>query len=482
MVFVRLQDEIATLAPLRQEAASLRKRNIRTVDDLLSASPEDLSPWLLSVTRKLSEGTWDYAVPEQGLPLADSRGTVFWSLDNKGCLTLYGEGKVPDYTDTRRPPWEPLRERICCLRVEERVTRLGALAFRDCTALREVFLGENLRRIGTGAFRGCSSLISLTSPLPMLPLRDLELSVWPARALRFGLYAFADTPWAQRYLGEFYCSGSRLLEYHGSSRHIRIPEGITEICPMVFENLPIETVEFPESLLRIREFAFRGTALKELQLPSQLRWIGCRAFGGCRELELVCVGNRQMDSHRDAFAETPLARCGHKVNGRWPSRFAINCRPEAGMGNFLAMRAGLSDEHPLGLKNFYPRTDFINLLRGGNCLIRVEVNMDSCLVERVVAYSLDRTCGILWNEGWWDEFFPARWPDGFIDTSKHYRAHRTIAQLRRADVRGLTLSRRTFPVMWYCAPNLTENIISLVEGFLSQWLAAHPDYQLPAAQ
>ena len=479
MVFVHLEDDIAALSKLRHAAPYLRKQNIHTVEDLLNAPGDILSPYLQRFTQDLLVGSGDYGIPELGLILPDAAGEVFWSLDHRGCLTICGEGRVPDYTCSRRPPWEPLRDQIRSISVEEKITRLGALSFRDCPKLSRVTCSPALRRIGTGAFRDCTALETVQSPLPLLPLRDLEVSDLPTQALRFGHYAFAGTPWARTHLGEFFLSGTRLLEYHGSDTHLRIPDGITEICPMVFENMPVETVEFPESLVCIRDFAFRGTCLETLELPPKLARIGNRAFGDCPKLGMVNIRNRWMDAHPDTFADTPLAHCGRKVNGRWSSRYAINCRPEEGMAPFLAMDAGLSDTSPLGLKSFYPRTEFLKLLRQGKCLIRVNLDPQNHLVERVWAYSLDRTCGIVWKEGWRDEYYPATLPDGVMDLSSHYRVYRTSDQLRKADIRGLTLARKQYPVRWYCIDNPRGDIPGLVSAFLPLWLAANPDYRLP---
>ena len=101
------------------------------------------------------------------------------------------------------------------------------------------------------------------------------------------------------------------------------------------------------------------------------------------------------------------------------------------------------------------------------------------LVERVWAYSLDRTCGIVWKEGWRDEYYPATLPDGVMDLSSHYRVYRTSDQLRKADIRGLTLARKQYPVRWYCIDNPRGDIPGLVSAFLPLWLAANPDYRLP---
>lgn len=71
-------------------------------------------------------------------------------------------------------------------------------------------------------------------------------------------------------------------------RGVSIPETIETIGAGAFhECLSLESVQIPNSVIAIEEFAFSHGALNTISLPNTLRFIGAAAFYGCKLKEIV---------------------------------------------------------------------------------------------------------------------------------------------------------------------------------------------------
>lgn len=81
-----------------------------------------------------------------------------------------------------------------------------------------------------------------------------------------------------------------LKKYTGNSKHVVIPEGVTEIH-RAFLNPSIESVVLPKSLKVIGNHAFYDTSIKHINIPYGVTTIGFCAFAGCMQLESVILPN-----------------------------------------------------------------------------------------------------------------------------------------------------------------------------------------------
>ncbi len=79
-----------------------------------------------------------------------------------GTLTITGEGAMDDYLETDAP-WDVYQKDIETL-VLDGVTYIGAEAFADFDALKEIDFGEDIKEIGTKAFYSCDGLTKLEFP------------------------------------------------------------------------------------------------------------------------------------------------------------------------------------------------------------------------------------------------------------------------------------------------------------------------------
>ena len=124
-------------------------------------------------------------------------GDVEWALDDQGTLRIFGNGQMGDAGSPYDIPWEPVRENIVKVVVEEGVTYVGSQAFVDCENLLLVSLPNTVTALGQEVFNGCDDLILVLIPpsvtdMGIDPFRNIEDG--PAIACRpeSAAAAFAD--------------------------------------------------------------------------------------------------------------------------------------------------------------------------------------------------------------------------------------------------------------------------------------------------
>lgn len=93
-----------------------------------------------------------------------STGNVSWSLDDKGVLSVYGEGATGDYSGQGTAPWSPYADSITSIVIGGDIDYLGTYAFADLTNVTSVTIGKSVYNIGEYCFYGCSSLKEVTIP------------------------------------------------------------------------------------------------------------------------------------------------------------------------------------------------------------------------------------------------------------------------------------------------------------------------------
>ena len=88
---------------------------------------------------------------------------ISWVLYEDNTLAISGLGEIP-YAYGDNAPWNAYRSQISSLILDPGITRIGAYAFENCTALRSVQLPDGLTVIDEHSFGDCSSLLSAVIP------------------------------------------------------------------------------------------------------------------------------------------------------------------------------------------------------------------------------------------------------------------------------------------------------------------------------
>lgn len=103
------------------------------------------------------------AVSDESQSACVSSGTTgdcMWTLDDKGRLTISGNGKMKDYSYDSDLPWG---EDISLVIIEAGVTNIGDYAFYCCENLTSVFI-SGVTSIGNYAFCDCTALSTIDIP------------------------------------------------------------------------------------------------------------------------------------------------------------------------------------------------------------------------------------------------------------------------------------------------------------------------------
>ena len=127
-------------------------------------------------------------------------------------------------------------------------------------------------------------------------------------------------------------------------KKVIIEEGVTEIAYAAFKGIPnaIESVELPNSLTTINDFAFGGCVkLNEIKLPESLRYIRSWAFNDCGEFSVFYIPASVKEINVSAFYDTKIS--AFKVSEDNPNYKTVNGALLTKNGKEL-IRAGTATE------------------------------------------------------------------------------------------------------------------------------------------
>lgn len=186
--------------------------------------------------------------------------------------------------------------------IEDGVEEIGASAFAGCKYLEEVSLPSTVISIAHAAFSGCDRLCRITVAQgndvydsrgncnAVIETKSDKLVVGcnatniPDDIKTIGHYAFSEI---------------------ASLSEIKLPARLMTIEGAAFHKcVNLKFVNLSQTLQTIGEYAFEGTALTEIFIPSNVDKIGLNPFIGCENLQSITVdkGNSTYDSRNDCNA------------------------------------------------------------------------------------------------------------------------------------------------------------------------------------
>ena len=226
-------------------------------------------------------------------------GTVRWTLDAAGLLTVSGAGDLPDRAFAGRTD-------IVAVTFTGQVARIGRSAFAGCTQLRRVDGFGAVTSVMSQAFAGCAALTELTVPGTAAEIgtgafsgcTGLTAAVFAPGVRSLGAYALAgctalrrvDLPDGMTLLGSGLFSGCTALA------ELPLPDDAAWVEPRLCENCTaLQTVVLPAAMTEVPRGLLRGcTGLRRVTVQGAVTAVGDGAFSGCDALTDVYFTGTQV--------------------------------------------------------------------------------------------------------------------------------------------------------------------------------------------
>ena len=195
------------------------------------------------------------------------------------------------------------------------VTKIGDMAFYNCTDLTEIGISDSVISIGVSAFLGCAGLTEITIPNSVINIggsafgrcAGLTEIVIPNSVTTIGMqcfggctglkdvtigesvtvigaYAFDETPFYNNLPDGVIYLGKVLYEYKGTmpeNTTIEIADGIKSISNSAFYGCSgLKGIRIPDSMESIGYLSFAYTGLTEVIVPNSVTSIAYNAFQG----------------------------------------------------------------------------------------------------------------------------------------------------------------------------------------------------------
>lgn len=225
-------------------------------------------------------------------------GTVRWTLDAAGGLTVSGAGDLPDHAFAGRTD-------IVAVTFTGQVARIGRSAFAGCTQLRRVDGFGAVTSVMSQAFAGCTALAELAVPGTVAEIgtgafsgcTGLTAAVFAPGVRSLGAYALAgctalrrvDLPDGMTLLGSGLFSGCTALA------ELPLPDDVAWVEPRLCENCTaLQTVVLPAAMTEVPRGLLRGcTGLRRVTFQGAVTAVGDGAFSGCDALtDVYFTGTR----------------------------------------------------------------------------------------------------------------------------------------------------------------------------------------------
>ncbi len=187
------------------------------------------------------------------------------------------------------------------VQLPESVMQIDNSAFRHCRSLQKVILPAKLEKIGEYAFGNCELLAEITIP-------DTVTSIGSGAFHSCEKIKRIEVPDSVKKIGV------ATFAYCNELENVTLPKTLKEISPQLFMFCKkLKVVRIPARVTKIGEFAFAGTGLKEIVIPSKVTKFYTKnkrtyesmspLFKNCKKLKRITIKSRKIKSvYRYAFS------------------------------------------------------------------------------------------------------------------------------------------------------------------------------------
>ena len=199
-----------------------------------------------------------------------------------------------------------MNDRIVSVTIPDTVKKIGAWAFEECTALKNVDFGNGVTEIGISAFCGCTSLTKIALPDSIRIIDESAFTLCSSVTevtlnLNGVLEVIGDAAFAGCSKIESFIMPDSVT-YMGwgafmqctSLKLMALSNNLTEIDDYAFsECTKLSTLTFgvDSKVTRIGRAAFDRCAIEEVVIPAYVYEIGATAFYKCTKLKKVTLND-----------------------------------------------------------------------------------------------------------------------------------------------------------------------------------------------
>ena len=264
-------------------------------------------------------------------------GDCTWTLDNKGTLTISGNGEMRGDIPCGAAPWGT---NIKSVIIENGVTSIGGYAFYGCTGLTSVTIPDSVTSIGDSAFYNTAwynnqpdgliyagkVVYKYKGTMPantsieikegtkgiasyaFYDCENLTSITIPDSVTSIGNYAFYNTAWYNNLPDGLIYAGKVAYKYKGTmpaDTSIVIKEGTKGIAGSAFSGCKnLTSVTISDSVTSIGSWAFfYCTGLTSVTIGNGVKSIGRSAFCCCKGLTSVTIPDSVTSIGDSAFSD-----------------------------------------------------------------------------------------------------------------------------------------------------------------------------------
>lgn len=234
--------------------------------------PEDDTSW--SADKRTDYGarlSWN---PVNSAYIASGAwGDLFWTFEEDGYLTIYGNGPMPECSEIGHTPWGQMKSYAEVVYITEGVTTVCQYAFFDFQQLSALILPDSLTEIGESAFCNCKELSWIYNS-------ELE------QKIADGVQTIGD--------GAFCCCGIR---------NLTLGDSVTVIGYAAFNGCTeLRQIVLSPSLQYIGLYGFSACyQLRSITFPASVTCIDEKAFDDCYRIETLYFEGDAPQIHETAF-------------------------------------------------------------------------------------------------------------------------------------------------------------------------------------
>ena len=231
-----------------------------------------------------------YDINHYGLrPPFNTVANVYTSSSVTIPTTISKDGAT--YRVTTIGSWAFAGSALTSVIIPEGIETLNIASFSFCESLETVRLPTTLKSIAYSSFRGSVKLRTITMPNDGVYFKVRDNLLLNGAGDELVLYPPGRTDTEYTLPNDLTLSlDHHVFQYATHLEKVILHDGVTKIPNSCFINcFNLTEVIIPSSVTEIDSYAFEGTAIRTIDIPESVTYLGFGVFTGCEELQSVNI-------------------------------------------------------------------------------------------------------------------------------------------------------------------------------------------------